>query len=113
MPCMRAKRPSLEWSAGAESKISRNYFRANSHSASRHLHDGAEDFQAKTCGEGHADHAFFADDADLDTSAIVAKSDEGGHAVIQEIGELDLLAGLLQDFYAGGDRWTPSGGEAG
>src|SRR5438045_4925300 len=70
-------------------------FRAHTYSISRHLHDGSKDFPAESHGQGHTHHSLLANDSDLDASAITAESDQRSHAVIEEIGELYLFAGLV------------------
>ncbi len=73
-------------------------FGSDSYSRSRHLHNGAEDLMLHARGQRHSDHPFLAGDAYFHASPIVAQGDNGGHAVIQEIGEIDFFPGFLENF---------------
>jgi hypothetical protein len=61
------------------------------------LPDRSNDLALQAGRERHANHPLFANDADFDTSAGMAKSHERGHPVIQKISEVDLVAGFLQN----------------
>ena len=63
----------------------------------RHLHDCAKRASQQTNRKGHPHHPFFAGDANLDASAVSAQRNQGGHALIQKVCEIYLLARFVQD----------------
>src|SRR5580704_1745841 len=79
--------------------------RLHSEPASQDLHDCPVRSPVQPDREGRAHNSLFTDNCHFDASTVAGEHDQRGHAVIQDISELDLFPCLVQDVLLRQVQW--------